>query len=74
MHLLSRPGLIRVLAFLVSGLICGVIFGAAFGWLASWFQMGPGPVQGVLESAPWFGAVGLLGGFLLGIEPSGQNR
>jgi hypothetical protein len=67
---LEQRDWLRVPMGLAAGGLAGAAFGAVFGFMASWFAMGPGAWQGVCESAPWFAAVGGLGGFLIGLERS----
>ena len=60
----------RVWKRLVVGLLFGAAFGVFFGGVASLFHNGPGFLEGVLESAPWFAAFGAFAGFVLGLEKS----
>lgn len=51
-----------------AGALFGIGFGVFFGAVASLFQGGPGLLQGIKESTPWFSILGTIAGFLLALE------
>ena len=59
---------LRLLGCVVAGAVLGGLFGAVCGWIASWFANGPDVWQGIRESAPWFAMMGVVAGFVIGIE------
>lgn len=64
----------RLLPYLAFGAVGGALFGVFFGAFASVFRNGPPMMAGILESWPWFAAVGLGLGFGIGWSREGDRR